>query len=138
MSNLSGYSIGVLARRTGTVIETIRYYERIGLLRAPPRSRANRRLYLDSHLQRLTFIRRCRALGFSLAQVRELAALADRRQSACAPVARILSPHLDAIRAKIADLQRLEREIGDLLACCERDERPSCAALVASFAPAHP
>ncbi len=134
MSSALTYPIGALARLTDTVIETIRYYERIGLLPSPPRSSGNRRIYLDVHLQRLTFIRRCRALGFSLAQIRELTALADRRPSACAPVARVLAPHLVAVRTKIADLLALQSELESLYACCERGERPECGAIATLFA----
>ncbi len=133
MSSVVTYAIGALARLTDTVIETIGFYERIGLLPSPPGSSGNRRIYLDPHLQRLTFIRRCRALGFSLVQIGELTALADRRPSACAPVARVLAPHLAALRTKIADLLALQRELESLYACCERGERPECGAIATFF-----
>ena len=132
------YPIGALARLTDTVIETIRYYERIGLLPSPPRSSGNRRIYLEAHLQRLTFIRRCRALGFSLQQIRDLATLADRNPRACAPVARVVAPHLSAVRTKIADLRALERELESLYACCERGDRPECGAIATLFSARKP
>src|ERR1700676_2888209 len=76
-------SIGDLARATGTKVETIRYYEQINLLPAPARTGGNYRAYVEGHLNRLSFIRRSRDLGFSLKQVRELLDLADDRSRAC-------------------------------------------------------
>lgn len=73
----SRLTIGPLSKRTGCNIETIRYYERVGLLPAPGRSPGGYRLYEDQHLKRLTFIRRARALGFSIDEVRKLLRLAD-------------------------------------------------------------
>jgi DNA-binding transcriptional MerR regulator len=95
------FSIGDLARRTGTKIETIRYYERIGLLPTPARSRGNYRLYAPSHLERLSFIRRGRDLGFSLDEVRALLGLSDDRTQSCAEVDRIARLHLAEVKRKI-------------------------------------
>ncbi len=80
------HAIGDLSRATQTKVETIRYYERIGLLAAPLRTEGNYRAYDDDALNRLSFIRRARDLGFSLEQVRELLALSDDKTQSCATV----------------------------------------------------
>src|SRR6059036_4052267 len=102
-------AIGVLATHTGTNIETIRYYERVGLLPTPARSAGGYRLYGTDHLKRLTFIRRARALGFSIDEVRTLLKLADERKRPCAEVRVVAGAHLRDVRAKIADLRAMER-----------------------------
>src|SRR5262245_45760823 len=91
------FPIGELARHTGTSAETIRYYERIGLLAKPGRTRGNYRAYGRAHLDRLSFIRRSRELGFSLDQVRALLALTSRRDQPCDAVDAIAKTHLDEI-----------------------------------------
>src|SRR5712664_493819 len=101
-------AIGTLSKNTGTNVETIRYYERVRLLPAPARSPGGYRLYGTGHLRRLSFIRRARALGFSLEQVRTLLKLADERKRPCAEVRVVAEAHLDDVRAKIADLQVME------------------------------
>ncbi len=80
-------------KSTGTNIETVRYYERVGLLPAPPRSSGGYRLYGTDHLKRLSFIRRARALGFSLGEVRTLLRLADKRKRPCAEVRVVAQAH---------------------------------------------
>lgn len=103
---------------TGTKVETIRYYERIGLLAAPERTAGNYRAYTSEHLNRLSFIRRSRDLGFSLDQVRELLDLSDDRDRPCDAVDAIAKEHLADVDRKIADLRALRRELGNLLAQC--------------------
>ena len=88
------FSIGELARTTGTKVETVRYYERIGLLPQPARTGGNYRAYARPHLERLSFIRRGRDLGFSLEEVRELLRLSDDRERPCAEVDHIARAHL--------------------------------------------
>ena len=100
-------TIGQLARAAGSKAVTIRYYERIGLLEAPRRTAGNYRVYDAGHLERLRFIRRCRALGFTLDQVRDLLALASREEQACAAVDRLTAAHLEAVEQKLEDLRRL-------------------------------
>ena len=107
-------AIGSLSRQTGSKVETIRYYERIGLLPTPARTASGYRRYDRAHLTRLAFIRRAfirraRALGFSLDEVRTLLRLADERERPCAEVRVVASAHLEDVRAKIADLQAMER-----------------------------
>jgi MerR family mercuric resistance operon transcriptional regulator len=110
--------IGGLSRRTGCNIETIRYYERTGLLPAPTRSPGGYRLYGTEHLKRLLFIRRARALGFSIHEVRKLLELAEHRRRPCAEARRLAATHLEDVRAKIADLRAMERVLAETVARC--------------------
>ena len=112
-------SIGNLAKATGTKVVTIRYYEQIGLLPEPARTEGNYRTYTDEHMRRLRFIRRCRDLGFTLDQVRELLRLSSQENQECAEVDRITAQHLTEIEHKIADLTRLADELRHLSACCQ-------------------
>jgi DNA-binding transcriptional MerR regulator len=111
-------SIGELANETGVKVVTIRYYEQIGVLPAPVRTTGNYRAYDKGHAQRLRFIRRCRDLGFSLDQVRELFRLSTENTPSCADVCRIAERHLKAIEAKLADLNRLASELRRITASC--------------------
>jgi Cu(I)-responsive transcriptional regulator len=111
-------SIGDLARATGTKVVTIRYYEHIALLPTPARTAGNYRAYGQGHLNRLSFIRRSRDLGFSLKQVRELLELADDRSRACGEVDIIAQEHLLEIESKLADLEALRRELKGLIEQC--------------------
>ncbi len=119
-------TIGVLSKRTGCNIETIRYYERIGLLPAPPRTEGGHRLYDEAHLKRLTFVRRSRELGFTLNDVRGLLQLVDGGHYTCAEVRDMTLQHLDEIRCKVADLRRLERVLKEMAAQCTGDDVPEC------------
>jgi Cu(I)-responsive transcriptional regulator len=112
------YTIGALGKATDTTVETVRYYERIGLLPSPPRSAGNYRVYGAAALGRLSFIRRARALGFSLDQVRALLGLADDRGSDCAAIDRIADEHLREVERKIADLTALRRELTAVIESC--------------------
>lgn len=132
---MAGFSIGALSRAADTKVETIRYYERIGLLPAPPRTGGNYRSYDGSHLQRLVFVRRSRDLGFTIEQVRELLRLADEKNRPCADVDRIALEHVQEIERKIADLTALGQELKSLLDCCGRKTISDCRILEA-LAPA--
>ncbi|MEA1085033.1 helix-turn-helix domain-containing protein [Sphingomonas sp. CD22] len=127
-------TIGKLAGATGTKVETIRYYEQIGLLPAPARSAANYRTYDAAHLRRLSFIRRARDLGFSIDQVRELMGLADRRDQSCMAVDVIANQHRDAITRKIADLTALAGELDTLIDSCSRNTVADCR-IIEALAP---
>ncbi len=118
--------IGDLASATATKVETVRYYEKIGLLAPPERTSANYRAYGSEHLARLSFIRRARDLGFTLHRVRDLLALADRREQSCATVDALATAHLAEVERKIADLQALQLELGNLLAQCRRGVIANC------------
>jgi len=111
--------IGELARRTGTNAPTVRYYEQIGLL--PPASRRDggQRSYGGADVRRLTFIRRCRDFGFSIEQVRALTTLVQDRQRSCSEVRDLAQSRLAAVRAKLDELQALERMIAGFIEDCE-------------------
>lgn len=123
-----GHTLGIgdLARATGTKVETIRYYERIGLLPEPPRTEGNYRAYGDRHLARLSFIRRARDLGFSVQNVRTLLDLVDQRDQPCDTVDSIAHTHLAEIEHKLADLRALRRELRALLHQCRHGTIADC------------
>lgn len=125
----SAVPIGEVSRLTGVNIETIRYYERIGLLPPPPRTGQGRRVYRDLERRMLVFIRRGRELGFTLGEIRALLGLRSPGQATCAEVKEIASAHLADVRAKLADLRRLEVILVDAVAECERGTTPSCPML---------
>jgi MerR family mercuric resistance operon transcriptional regulator len=124
-------TIGALSEGAGVNIETIRYYERIGLLPPPPRSAGRHRLYGDAHRQRLVFIRRARELGFSLEEVRALLGLGGGHGLACSEVRALTEHHIAAIRDRIRDLKRLERTLSALAGQCRGDTVPACPVLEA-------
>jgi MerR family mercuric resistance operon transcriptional regulator len=135
-SRASPLLIGRLADRTGVSIETIRYYERIGLLPAPPRTQGRHRAYDGHHVHRLVFIRRSRELGFSLGNIRMLLQLVDHGDRACASAKEITLHHLVDVRGKIASLRKLERALKQLTKACTPGKQLSCPiidALSASF-----
>ncbi len=119
-------TIGEVSRRTGCKIETIRYYERAGLMPAPPRSSGGYRLYGEALLKRLNFIRRGRELGFSLNRVRELLALAEGGGSNCREVKAATLDHLSEIESKIADLNRMAKLLKQKAALCKGGNVPEC------------
>jgi MerR family mercuric resistance operon transcriptional regulator len=107
-------SIGQLSRRAGVNIETIRYYERIQILPAPPRTAGGRRAYGPAETRSLTFIRRSRELGFSLDEIRALLALArDSGTNTCAEVRKLAAHHLADVQARIADLRVMASVLSD-------------------------
>lgn len=112
-------TIGELSKATNTKIETIRYYERIGLLAQPARTGGNYRAYSKADLKRLSFIRKGRDLGFSLDEVRALLSLADDRSQSCSTVDALVRNHLKDVERKIADLIALRRELTSIIdSCC--------------------
>jgi MerR family mercuric resistance operon transcriptional regulator len=125
--------IGALSNRTGCNIETIRYYERIGLMPPVPRTEGGHRVYGEAVARRLGFIRRTRELGFTLGQIRTLLGLVDGRRHTCARVKRITVGHLDEIRRKVADLHRIERVLQDMAAQCDGGTVPACPIIDALF-----
>ena len=126
-------AIGALSKDTGTNVETIRYYERVGLLPATARSSGGYRLYATDHLKRLNFIRRARALGFSLAEVRKLLTLADQRRRPCAEVRVVAAEHLEDVKRKIADLRQMERVLKETVARCEAGSGSHCPMIDALY-----
>ena len=105
------YRIGDVAKQAGVKVVTIRYYEQAGLLPLCERTVHNYRVYAPEHLQRLTFIRRCRELGFSLEQIRNLLQLSASRSPTCVDVCSVAADHLKEVESKIADLQHLADEL---------------------------
>ncbi len=124
---------GTLSKRTGCNIETIRYYEQIGLIPAPPRSDGGHRLYGEEHLRRLIFIRRARELGFSLNEVRGLLGLVDGGENSCAEVKALTLEHASDIHQKIVDLRKIERVLETMAAQCDKGEVPACPVIDALY-----
>lgn len=117
----SGMAIGALAKASGVNIETIRYYERIGLMAEPARSAAGYRQYDEAAAGRLAFIRKGRDLGFSIDQIRALLRLAQHPEQPCADAERLAAENLAEIRGKIAQLSRLHDELQRIVHCgCTR------------------
>jgi MerR family mercuric resistance operon transcriptional regulator len=125
-----------LARLTGCNIETIRYYETIGIMPEPPRTPKNYRSYDAGHVARLRFVLRARDLGFTLDEIRDLLALVDRKAGSCADVQAIALRHIAAVRSKIADLTRIEAVLSETVAQCTGEALPDCAVIEALGAPA--
>lgn len=118
--------IGELAKATGTKAETIRYYEREGILPAADRTDSNYRDYSKDHLATLTFVRRARGLGFSMAQVRQLAALSDHEDKPCEDVDQLVRRQLAEVDQKIADLASLRKELREMVRSCEGERIGDC------------
>lgn len=123
--------IGELSRATGTNIETIRYYERIGLLPAPARTDANYRSYGDAHRARLRFVRHSRELGFTIDEIRSLLDLSDHPERDCADADRIASAHLEQVEAKIAQLSALREELTRIVGRCRGGLAGDCRVIEA-------
>jgi len=120
-------TIGELARRTGCKVVTIRYYEQLGLLNAPVRTRGGHRTYTRAEEERLRFICRGRSLGFALADVSNLLDLLEDRQAECGAIDELASSHLETVRAKIADLRQIEAQLEASLRICGKTTRAQCA-----------
>lgn len=118
-----------LAQATGCNLETIRYYEGAGLLPLPARTAAGHRVYSSEDVKRLRFVMRARELGFSLEDIRGLLGLGDGALRSCAEVRERTEVHLVDVRAKIADLQRIEAVLSRTAALCSGEDRPECAVL---------
>jgi MerR family mercuric resistance operon transcriptional regulator len=123
------FPIGTLSSETGVNIETIRYYEKIGLVPAPPRAEGRERVYDGTHLKRLTFIRRGRELGFSLDEIRALLGLVRGGDLSCEEVKTMTKQHITGIRRKVKDLKKLERVLTELAAKCRGNAVPDCPIL---------
>lgn len=118
-------AIGEISARSSVPVETIRYYERIDLVAKPPRLPNGRRCYDDRAAQRLAFIRRARELGFRIDDVRALLALADGREP-CRGTLALTQRHRESVRAKIEELERLDRQLSQAAAGCERAPIGAC------------
>ncbi len=125
-SQQSEFYIGAVAEMTGVKIETIRYYEKAGVIRPPARGQNGYRLYSMEHVERLEFVKRCRELGFSLDHTSSLLSLADSKERTCKQVSGIAEERLNEVRAKIADLRRMEAVLKNFVKVCPRNLNPEC------------
>ena len=131
----SGMRIGQVSKQTGCNIETIRYYEKRGLLPSPPRTAGGYRLYDSDHLKRLTFVMRSRDLGFSMAEIEKLLSLVDEHQLTCHDMHQQTLAHLGDIQSRIADLKRLERVLTEIASKCSNGTVPECPIIDALYEP---
>ena len=125
-------TIGEASRRSGVQIETIRYYERKGIIPPAGRSTSGRRVYTEAEVAVLGFVKRCRNMGFPLSDIRALMALRAASDDQCNEVRSISERHIADVRKRIGELQRLERALGDLVSAC-RDGHTVCPALEELF-----
>lgn len=130
--------IGALARRVGVARETLRHYERLGLIAPIGRSAANYRLYGKAAERRLAFIRRAQRLGFSLEDIGELLSLHHRAGARAAEAKRITETRLREVEAKIRDLERMRRGLAELTAACSGEGSAAECPILASLAEAEP
>ncbi|OCP19259.1 MULTISPECIES: helix-turn-helix domain-containing protein [unclassified Ensifer] len=130
---VKGLQRAELAQRTGCNLETVRYYEKVGLLPEPPRTMAGYRSYDTTHERRLRFVLRARELGFSLDEIRELLRLVDERDRPCVEARDVAAVHLADVQAKIADLRRMERVLKDVVAQCGDGALPECPLIETLF-----
>ncbi len=128
-----GVTRGKLAKRTGCNAETIRYYEKIGLMPEPSRSTTGYRQYNQEHEQRLQFIMRGRELGFAIEDLKSLLELVDRKVVSCGEVSRLARIHLASVHQKISDLQRIEDALSKTLRSCSGENVPECPVIDALF-----
>lgn len=126
MTRPMGLTRGKLAAATGCHIETIRYYEKIALLPQPKRTASGYRIYGGDDIKRLGFIRKLRALGFTLDETRGLLTLVDGHDYTCGDVRAIAVAHIDNIRAKIDDLRKMETTLGEMAKACSGGDVPDC------------
>jgi MerR family mercuric resistance operon transcriptional regulator len=127
--------IGELASVAGCHLETVRYYERVGLIPSPRRSASGYRDYREDDVGRLRFVVRSRALGFSLEEVRSLLALASSGEASCLDVDALARAHLRQVEAKQRELAALAGELRAMIESCRRDTRATCTILRALAGP---
>jgi MerR family mercuric resistance operon transcriptional regulator len=127
MQRQHAFSIGELSRRSGCNIETIRYYERIGILPPAARTASRYRVFSTEDVRRLRFIRRARELDFTLDEIRALLALAARRHGVCAQARALIADHLREVRAKIVELKTIERMLIGAIGHCNVEGPSGCA-----------
>ena len=124
---------GELANRSGCNLETIRYYEKIDLLKPPERTASGHRLYSRDDQARLGFILRGRDLGFSIGELKSLLTLVDSHDCSCGEVLELTDGHLASVRRKIIDLKKLERTLADVSAQCDGGDVPECPIIDALY-----
>lgn len=119
----SSLKIGELAKMTGSQVETVRYYEREGLLPAPHRSGGNYRLYDLTHVEHLQFVLRCRSLDMTMSEIRELIKFRDAPEQNCGAVNELLDKHIEHVTTRIAELQSLEKQLKKLRKLCGQSQK---------------
>lgn len=128
-------SIGELSQGTEVKIETIRYYEKIGLIPAPSRTSGGHRIYNTHHKERLLFVRRSRELGFSLEEVRELISLSENQENSCGDALSLVTRHLESVDEKLRQLQLIQQSLElmakDCQSCCPGARAPDCTIIEA-------
>ncbi|MEH6527167.1 MAG: helix-turn-helix domain-containing protein [Sneathiella sp.] len=129
------FKIGDLSKIASTKVVTIRYYEKLGLLSKPLRTSGNYRIYSEEQKDRLCFIRRCRNLGFSLDQVRELLDLSSQKNQKCIEIDKIAGEHLLAIEQKTRDLNRLAHELRKINLSCQGGGRIENCRIIEALSP---
>lgn len=122
-------TIGELSRRTGVNVETIRYFEKVGTISAPPRTEGGHRVYDEDHVRALGFIRRARELGFTPEEVRAILNLGGPGKACCSEVREIAAHHLKEVRAKIADLTEIEGLLASTIDQCSGGTNADCAVI---------
>lgn len=123
--------IGELGQRTGVDVETIRYYEKVGILPEPARTEGNYRYYNEQHADRLSFVRHCRALDMTLDEIRVLLQVRDTPESNCSEVNQLLDEHIGHVTTRIAALTGLEKELRTLRRQCRKTQKAKdCGILV--------
>lgn len=127
-----------LANTAGVPADSVRHYEKVGLLEPAARSDNGYRRYTAADLQRLRFIANCRALDMSLQEIRELLQALERADDDCSGVGRVVAGHLAHVRDRMTGLRALERQLVQLLAACHRGEPLDCCALVQGLSRASP
>jgi len=125
--NSVGLQIGSVAARCGLTVDTIRFYEKQGLIAKPARSQGGFRLYEEADVERLSFVSRAQTLGFSLDEIRELLLLRNAGAEACSHVHDLLDQKLTVIHAKITELRKLERHLRAAKGRCDRELATECA-----------
>ena len=122
-------TIGEAAQQSGVSAKMVRHYEALGLLGTVARTDSGYRLYSPADVHTLRFIKRCRDLGFSMAEIAELVGLWQNRRRASSSVKRIAQKHVDELTQRIEAMQSMQRTLATLLACCHGDDRPDCPIL---------
>ncbi len=132
-NSFRGYAIGELSRLSGVKIETIRYYEKIGIMPEPGRTPSGYRQFGHQHLKRLSFVRKSRNLGFTLKEVRALLSMVDQDNFSCGEIHAITLEHLAEIDAKMAALRKLKSVLGRMANQCSQGDVPECPVIDALF-----
>jgi len=122
-------NIGEISKRVDLPVKTIRYYADVGLVKPSGRTEAGYRIYDDKTLRKLIFVRRSRAMGFSVEKCRKLLGLFEDQSRASSEVRKIAKQHLLEVDAKLSELKKLQKELSLLVSSCNGDDRPDCPIL---------